>query len=303
MSDVKVAIPVGRILVTGGNGFIGGHVIDALIDRGYDVTILDRYGMPHRRDVEYVLGDVSDGHLITSLADRHEGIINLAAVLGTSETVEFPRSTVETNLLGAVNVYQAARDKGVRVVQITVGNYWMNNPYAITKNASEKLALFYNKHYGTRITVIRGLNAYGERQKPKPVRKIMPNLVIPAIRETEIMLYGDGKQKMDMIYVGDLAEILVLGLTLDHGAYDRILDAGTGDAPTINQICKIVLDRTNSKVKVTHVPMRQGEPIQAVVRGDPETLRPLGIDAADLLGLEEGVDRTVAYYRENIDEF
>ena len=84
---------------------------------------------------------------------------------------------------------------------------------------------------------------------------------------------------------------------------DRILDAGTGDAPTINQICKVVVDRTNSKVKVTHVPMRQGEPMQAVVRGDPETLRPLGIDAADLLGLEEGVHRTVAYYRENIDEF
>ncbi|MCH9000801.1 MAG: hypothetical protein IID48_21410, partial [Proteobacteria bacterium] len=59
----------------------------------------------------------------------------------------------------------------------------MNNPSAITQNASEKLALFYNKRHGTRITVIRGLNAYSERQKPKPVRKIMPNLVIPALRD------------------------------------------------------------------------------------------------------------------------
>ena len=95
----------------------------------------------------------------------------------------------------------------------------------------------------------------------------------------------------------------VLGLTLDPGAHDRILDAGTGDGPTINEICKVLLNRTNSRVKVTHVPMRQGGLIQAVVRADPETLRPLGVGVADLLGLEEGVDRAVAYYRENIDEF
>ena len=95
----------------------------------------------------------------------------------------------------------------------------------------------------------------------------------------------------------------VLGLTLDHGAYDRILDEGTADAPTVNELCKVVLNRTNSRVKVTRVPMRQGGLMQALVRADPETLRPLGVGVADLLGLEEGVDRAVAYYRENIAEF
>ena len=99
----------------------------------------------------------------------------MAAILGTSETVDHPQGTVNSNLLGALNVFEAARKFGVRVTHITVGNYWMNNPYAITKNAAERTAMVFNKNFGSRIAVVRGLNAYGERQKTTPVRKIVPN--------------------------------------------------------------------------------------------------------------------------------
>jgi len=296
--SIPVGLSSGQILVTGGNGFVGSHVVDNLKARGYGVTVLDRFGEPHRRDLRFVLGDIRDKRCVRLLASEHQGIVNLAAILGTSETIEHPHGAVSSDMLGALNIFDAARDFGCRVTHITVGNHWMNNPYAITKSAAERLALLYNSRFGTKISVVRGLNAYGERQKAGPVRKIMPNFVLPAIRNDKIRMYGDGGQRMDMIYVGDLAEILVRALILDHGAWHTIFEAGTGDAPTVQEIANRVLEHVaGSTAEVIRVPMRQGEPERSVVVGNPETLRPLGINKEQMLGLDEGLRRTVAYYK------
>ena len=134
-----------------------------------------------------------------------DGIINLAGILGTSETIDNPRSTIASNLKAALNIFNGAKEFNIPAVHITVGNYWMNNPYAITKHAAEKIGLLYNHKYNTKIAVVRGLNAYGENQKDRPVRKLIPNLIIPALKNEEILIYGDGEQIMDMIYVGDLS--------------------------------------------------------------------------------------------------
>lgn len=286
----------GAILVTGGNGFIGGHVVDLLREEGYRVTVLDCLGRPHRDDVDFVLGDVRDERTMRALAERHQGIVNLAGILGTSETLAHPQSTVAFNLLGALPTFEAARHAGIPVAHVTVGNWWMDNPYAITKHAAERLAFHFNREHGTRIAVVRGLNVYGERQKLAPVRKLVPNLIVPALRGEEIVLYGDGEQRMDMIHVRDAARVLVQALVTEHGAWDQVFEAGQGDAPTVNELCDQVL-RLAGATRVRHVPMRAGEPPRAVVRGDPSTLAPLGLTASDFLPLEEGLKRTVAFYR------
>jgi len=300
ITDIPIDLASGRIAVTGGNGFIGSHVVDRLVDRGYVVTVVDRQGYPHRSDVKYELGDIRDQVFVNNLAGRHEGIINLAGILGTSETVENPHSTISSNLHGALNIFDAIRAHKIRGVHITVGNYWMNNPYAITKNAAENIALLYNEAYGSRISVVRGLNAYGERQKAYPVRKLMPNLILPALAQTPIKIFGDGYQKMDMIYVGDLAEVLVRALVLDHGAWHTVIEGGSGTGPTVNEICDTVLKVTQSKSIVEHTPMRQGEPERAVVVGNPDTMAPLGIKVQDFVPLEEGIRITAGYYSKNL---
>jgi nucleoside-diphosphate-sugar epimerase len=294
-----------RVLVTGGNGFIGGHLIDRLLAEGHQPISFDRFGAPHRSDVDFIIGDVRDAAALTAVVAQVDGVINLAGILGTSETIERPRFTVQSNLLGAINVFNACRALGKKGVQITVGNYWMNNPYAITKNASERVALAYNREFGTRIAVVRGLNAYGERQKSRPVRKIMPNLVVPALRETEALIYGDGEQLMDMIYVGDLAEVLMRALVLDHGCYDRIFEAGWGRefTPSINQLADKVMAASESRCRIRHVPMRGGEPPRSMIIGDPETLRPLGLSVEGMVPLDEGIRRTLSWYRKHLDEF
>lgn len=288
----------GTVLVTGGQGFIGRHIVARLLARGLGVVVLDRVGGRLPSGVRFELGDVSDAAVVDALARECCGIINLAGVLGTSETVRHPHGTVQTNLLGALTVYEAARAYGCRVAQVTVGNHFMDNPYAITKSAAERFAFHANARHGTQIAVVRGLNAYGEGQKDAPVRKIIPNFVLPALRGDDLIIFGDGEQRMDMIYVGDLAEILVRALTMDHGVYDRALEAGTGVAPTVNMIAARVLAAVPStRSRVVHVPMRAGEPERSVVVGDPRTLEPLGLRAEDLLTLDEGLARTVAFYR------
>jgi len=294
-----------RILVTGGNGFIGGHVIDRLIDHGHEPVCLDRYGTPHRGDVEFHLADIRDAESVMTVMAKVDGVINLAGILGTSETIERPRFTVQSNLLGAINIFNACRDQGKKGVHITVGNYWMNNPYALTKNSAERIAMVYNANFGTRIAVVRGLNAYGERQKAMPVRKIMPNVIVPALTGGEILIYGDGEQLMDMIYVGDLAEVLIRALLIDHDCYDSVIEAGRGMAltPTINQLVNAVLEQANSGCTVKHVPMRGGEPERSVVVGDPTTMEPLGISVDDMVPLQEGIARSIRWYRDHLAEF
>ena len=287
-----------RVLVTGGNGFIGGHVVDRLIDQGDEPVVFDRFGRPHRGDVRFILGDIRNKSAIRAAIQEADGVINLAGILGTSETIDQPSLTVHSNILGAINVFDACKDFKKRGVHITVGNYWMNNPYSITKSAAERIALMYNREFGTQIAVVRGLNAYGPRQKPWPVRKIMPNLAIPALADGEIIIYGDGEQLMDMIYVQDLAEVLIRALQHDHGCFGSIFEAGMGreHTPSINELAHLVVREAKSRCRITHVPMRAGEPERSEVVGNPSTLAPLSLTVSDLVPLERGVRDTLKWY-------
>jgi UDP-glucose 4-epimerase len=294
-----------RVLVTGGNGFIGGHVLDRLIEQGHEPAVFDRYGRPHRSDVPLIMGDIRRRDTIRAAIEEVDGVINLAGILGTSETIDQPSLTVHSNILGALHVFEACRDFHKRAVHITVGNHWMNNPYSITKSAAERFALTYNREFGAQIAVVRGLNAYGPRQKPWPVRKIMPNLAIPALSGGEILIYGDGEQLMDMIFVRDLADVLIRALTVDHRCYSSIFEAGMGAeyTPTINQLAQLVVRQSGSGCRITHVPMRAGEPERSKVIGNPQTLQPLGLSAASLMSLDEGVKETLKWYRAHLGEF
>ena len=191
--------------------------------------------------------------------------------------------------------------KGVKGVQIAVGNHFMNNTYAITRNTAERFALMFNKEHGTKIAVVRGLNVYGEYQKHKPVKKITPNFIVKALNQQPIEVFGDGEQIMDMIYAPDIADVLVRALTREHGCYDTVFEAGTGRRTSVNMIAQIVNELCGNKARIKHLPMRAGEPKRSVVLGNPETLKPLGLSAGDLTPLESGLERTIRWYRDHYD--
>jgi len=278
-----------RVLVTGGTGFIGGYVCENLRERGIEPVT---FGVADNPDV---LGDIRDASAVDLAVSTSDGVMHLAGVLGTSETVDDPTPAIETNILGGLNVFKAIRRYNVPAVNIAAANHWMWNPYSITKKAAERLGLMANKEWGTRIAMVRGMNVYGPGQKSAPVRKIMPNLILPAMRGETITIYGDGEQIMDMIYVTDVAEILVRALLDDHGVYTQVMEAGTGRRTTVNELAHMVCEMVGSGT-VEHVPMRPGEPAGSIVLGDPTTLGPLGWSGDDFTSLEDGLKLTIASY-------
>lgn len=298
------------VLVTGGNGFIGRYVVEELKERGYVVSVFDRHtyhthpsiSLPHAEGQFF--GDIKDATLVNDAVAHVDGVIHLAGVLGTQETVANPLPAAQTNILGGLNVLEACSQYDVPLVNIAVGNFWMNNPYSITKNTIERFVDMHVRFRGSRMSVVRALNAYGPRQVaaapwgPSRVRKIMPSFICRALSGLPIEVYGDGEQVMDMIYVEDVAEILVRALELtDSGeAVGKTFEAGTGRPTTVNMIAEEVA-RDIPGTEITHLPMRPGEDEKAVVLGDPDTLEPLGLDHM-LTPLEDGVRVTVDYFQD-----
>jgi len=298
-----------RILITGA-GFIASHVTPLLQAEGHDVTLLDRnQGMSEaswRNGCRFVVGDVSDSTFISKLVNEHDAVLHLAGLLGTAETIDDPYPSVQTNIVGALNVLEACmprvgRTDGTSGVIITVGNYFMLNTYSITKTTAERFALMYNREHGTRVAVVRAYNAYGERQKHKPIRKLLPNCIAAALKGRPIEVFGSGEQKIDMISVRDVAKVLARALLHPHGTYDRILEAGTGRAVTVNEVVELVNQECGNGASIHRQPMRPGEPLLSVVVADPTTLQVLGLNPEEFTPWERGVPLTIEWYRAHPD--
>jgi UDP-glucose 4-epimerase len=295
---------VKNILITG-LGFIGRHVAQTLVERGCEVAVLERrpdINILSSLGVDPVLGDIRDAELMRDLVRHYDGVINLAGLLGTSEMIDDPVPAINTNIIGAVNVYEGCRlakkaGRVVRCVQITVGNHFMDNPYSITKSTAERFANMYNNEHGADIRIVRVLNAYGKYQKHFPVRKIVPNFIRSALQDEPLKIYGDGEQIMDMIYVNDVARILVEALFVDK--LEGIVSAGTGRRMTVNEIARTIISVAKSSSELSHVAMRPGEPEHSVVLGDPNTLPKIGVEPSTLTRFEEGIKETVSWYEKH----
>lgn len=270
-----------KILVTGGSGFIGQAVVKELRMRGDEAKILDRpQTIMIRGDLDYALAGTS-------------GVINLAGVLGTEETLGAERQAAQVNVIGAINVYDAAADRGLPVVQIGTGHKGQPNPYAITKACAEDIGLARAEFRNEHIVVVRAYHAYGPGQKVGPphgkatVRKIIPSFVCRALTGMPIQINGDGLQEIDLVDVSEVAQTLVGALDAKRGS---VIEAGTGVATTVLDAAKDVIAATDSDSDIVFGPMRPGEPPNTrVVAGFPAM--------ACRHPWPYRIDETVEYYR------
>jgi len=299
-----------KIGVTGGAGFIGGHVIDELVARGHQPVIFDHLGRTHR-DHPVMLGDVRDDVAMAELAAHVDGIIHLAACLGTQETILNPRPAAKTNIEGGLNFLEAIAQYKIPGVYIGVGNHWMQNSYSISKTTIERFAAMFNKERGTRCNVVRLVNAYGPRQSvappfgPAKVRKITPSFACRALTGRPIEIYGDGEQISDMVHVTDGAKALVNALEKAAGGVvlDRVVECGPAEHHTVNEVARLVIKAAvnlgYAEVPLVHLPMRPGEIPGASVTADTTTLPLVGMDPSSLVPLQDGIADVVAWYSEH----
>lgn len=286
-----------KVLITGASGFIGSHTVDECLKRGYEVMAFDRKEREPRTGITTFMGDIRDKNAINEAVSLCDVSINLAGILGTGENVNNPFPAVETNIFGGLNYFDACRKHNKRGVQITVGNWFMNNTYSITKRTLEKFADMYNWEHGTQIAVVRGLSVYGERQSHKPIRKAVPNFICKALRGESITIFGSGDSVQDQVYVQDLAKALVEAAVNPNTRYDKVYEVGTGVKTTVNEIAETINKLTGNEAGVEHINMRAGETDHAVILGDPSTLDDFNF--GNLTMIKNGYDRTIQWYKHN----
>ena len=249
-----------RSVVIGSAGFLGQALVNELVLRGRTVVALDRRRPKrgsHDAGVEHVRADIGDMGALCDAFDGADEVYHLAGDLGTSELDAQLRRAIEINILGSLNVFEAALAAEVpRVFFASKVHLWVNG-YTATKHCAEQLGRVITQQHPVRICSLRYLNLFGPGQKLSPVRKVLPTFAMQAMRGLPIQVYGDGRQTVDMLYVNDAARVTVD--YLEAGYADRALDCGTGSDMTVNELAAAVNEYFGSDAGIQYVPMRRGE--------------------------------------------
>jgi|TARA_B100001964_G_C14194636_1_gene582752 UDP-glucose 4-epimerase len=274
-----------KILVTGGSGFIGSHIVEQLAkEKNNEIFIFDiiKPDIEHSPNVRYVDGDICYKTSIDKVIKNCEEVYDCAGVLGTHELVFQTERAIDTNIKGAFNVIQSCLDYNVkRVFHPTKPIFKSNweNTYTISKITAENFVRMFKEVYKMDVTILRWMNASGPRQHIYPVRKFIPIVICQAILNEDIEIYGTGNQTVDIIDVRDIANIAIKSVRNDLGKENIIYDVGSGNAISCNDVAKFIVEKLNSKSKIRYIPMRIGEAIDTkiVAKSHSELLKKLNI--------------------------
>jgi UDP-glucose 4-epimerase len=273
----------GPVLITGGAGFIGSHLVDALLAKGYSVRILDDLstGKPgnlplDNPQVELIEGDVADAALVARVMVGCQGVAHLAAVASVQASVDDPVRTHQSNFIGTLNVCEAMRQAGVkRVLFASSAAVYGNNgegesideetpkspltPYAVDKLASEHYLDFYRREHGLEPAIFRFFNIFGPRQDPSsPYSGVISIFSERAQKGLPITVFGDGEQTRDFVYVEDLVDVLVQALEapqLEVGA----VNVGLNQATTLKQMLEALGQVVGPLPPISYGPARAGD--------------------------------------------
>lgn len=302
-----------NILISGGAGFIGSHIVDRFLDDGHDVTVLDLWESPeilrHKDNpkFQFVKGSVLDESLIPSLAAEKDRIIHMAAILGTSETITTydVENVVMVNVVGTVKMLKAAKKFDVpRIIVPTTPNVSWINPYKITKIAIEKFCQLFFLEYGVECVALKLGNIYGPRERwldaskeaPFNYQKVIPTFIIETLRGNKIQIYGDGNQKSEYIFVNDVVESFVRALESNKKLGGQIIHVGSGENKSVNDIVDTLQKVWNKKIEQEYLKMRPGE-TKAEIKLNPEKLKNL-LNYELQWDLESGLRETIPYYED-----
>jgi nucleoside-diphosphate-sugar epimerase len=247
-----------RVLVTGAGGFIGQHLAAELTARGHRAVPFDRPEC-----------DVRSRSQVAQAVGHCDAVVNLAARLGTPELFGSELDAAEVNILGAVNIYDAAAHYGVPVVQIGTGHRAQLNPYAITKACAEDLALSRAQWLGENITIVRAYHAYGPGQKPappfgpSPVAKFFPTFACRILTGLPAEISGSGEQTIDPVHVSSVARSLADAISAPTPG--SVVEAGNGKGFSVAQVAAGIAAAAGVNLAVSYTAGRLGEPEDAVV--------------------------------------
>jgi UDP-glucose 4-epimerase len=308
-----------RALVTGGAGFIGSHVADLFLDRGYEVAIIDDISSGRRENVpeKAILHEMSVTSPDAASVVREgefDVLVHLAAQMDVRRSVADPLLDATTNILGIVNLLEAVKASGrnTRVVFTSTGGAIYGDlntppnfetypkepesPYAIAKLASEYYLAYYGRLHGMEHVSVRFGNVYGPRQDPHGEAGVVAIFCNRILEGKPLTIFGDGRQTRDYAYVGDVAKAVWRGATFDlppAGPVDaRSFNIGTGVGTSVLELARLLQQAARSSLDIVFAPRRPGEQQDSFLNVDK---------ARDVLGWEpevslaDGLARTFAW--------
>ncbi|CCE09390.1 putative sugar nucleotide dehydratase [Bradyrhizobium sp. STM 3843] len=308
-----------RVLVTGGAGFLGSHLIDRLLEQGHDVLCVDNLFTGTKRNLEHHHGNPRFEflrHDVTfPLYVEVDEIYNLACPASPIHYQHDPVQTTKTSVHGAINMLGLAKRLGCRILQASTSevygdpsihpqqeSYWGNvNPigprscYDEGKRCAETLFFDYHRQHGLEIKVARIFNTYGPRMHPADGR-VVSNFIIQALKGEGITLYGDGSQTRSFCYVDDLIGGLISLMESPDG-FTGPVNLGNPTEFTMKELAQLIIAETSSSSPLVNRPLPQDDPKQ---RKPDITLAQKQLGWNPKIPLEEGLKPTTAYFRTNL---
>jgi len=302
-----------KLLVCGGAGFIGSNFVRIRVrDHGDEVVVLDKLTYAGRRenlaDVEhtFVHGGIEDPDRVAEAIEGCDAVVNFAAETHVDRSIAEPDAFVTTHAQGTYVLLEAARERGVRYVQVSTDEVYgsieegsfteesplaPSSPYSATKAGADLLVWSYFHTYGLEAMICRGSNNYGPYQYPE---KLIPLMVLNALHGDPLPVYGDGQQVRNWIYVEDFAR--GIGHVLDHGNPGEVYNVGGPDeCPNLEVVERIIELTGSSRDLIEYVTDRPGHDRRYSLSSSK--VRALGWTPQ--VHFREGLERTVAWYRDN----
>ena len=309
-----------RVLVTGGAGFLGSHLIDRLIAAGDEVLCVDNLFTGSKANISHLLGhprfEFMRHDVCFPLFVEVDAIYNLACPASPIHYQHDPVQTTKVSVSGAINMLGLAKRLGCRVLQASTSevygdpvehpqteSYWGNvNPIGVRscydegKRCAETLFFDYHRQHGVEIKVMRIFNTYGPRMHPADGR-VVSNFIMQALRGEDITIYGDGSQTRSFCYVDDLINGMIKLMESREG-FPGPVNIGNPVEFTIRELAELVIEMTGSRSKLVQLPLPSDDPTQ---RRPDISLAKRELDWEPKVALRDGLEKTIAYFGELAD--
>ena len=302
-----------KVLVTGGAGFIGSHIVDALIAAGYAVSVVDNLHTGKRENVNpaahFYHVDLRDAAALERVFANESPafVCHQAALANVRASLEYPDQYAEVNVIGTLRLLEVCRHHGVRkVVMASTGGAIYGNlpgapatetapahpldPYGVSKLSSEHYLFSYRHNYGLDYCALRYGNVYGPRQDPYGEAGVVAIFIGHMLQGQPVVINGDGRQQRDFVFVGDIARANRLALERGSGIYNL----GTGVATEVNTIFHELVGLTGYALPETHGPAKSGEVSYSCLDANRARRE---LDWEPVTSLRDGLAQTVAHLR------
>jgi UDP-glucose 4-epimerase len=302
-------------VVTGGAGFIGSHIVDALVAQGRTATVFDDLSSGKRENIgagiTLTVGDVRDKQAVgTALSDGVDCVFHLAAQIDVRRAVEDPGFDAQVNVGGAINVLSACVEAHVRrfVMSSTGGALYGEpsrlpaneqsaiqplSPYGVSKYCAEQYIEYFHRMYGLETVILRYANVYGPRQDPNGEAGVVGIFARHILLGQSCIVYGDGEQTRDFVFVDDIAQANMLAMQGPFGTFN----IGTGVETSLNQLLAAFESVVGHPVTREYAPARAGE-VQRIALDAEKARHELGWKPS--VSLEDGLAQTLAWVRQTL---